>query len=108
MIPMLTAGSTVMCPHGGQAQLATSNSEVLIDQAPVLLQTDLHSIVGCAFTPSAYSPCVAIRWVTGSTQAKVRGVPVLLQNSVGLCVNAAQAPQGTAIVVQVQQSAQAS
>ena len=30
-------------------------------------------------------------------------VPVLLQTSVGLCLNAAQAPQGVAIVVQVQQ-----
>jgi hypothetical protein len=106
VIPILTTSSTVMCPHGGMAQLVTSNGDAVIDGAPALLQTDVHQIVGCTFTtPAAYSPCVTIRWVSGATQAKVRNVPVLLQNSVGLCLNAAQAPQGTAIVAQVQQRA---
>lgn len=105
MIPILTTTSTVMCPHGGMAQLITTNAEMLIRGAPALLQTDLHPIVGCPFTPVAYSPCVSIRWVSGATQTSVRNVPVLLQTSVGLCLNAAQAPQGTAIVVQAQQEA---
>jgi hypothetical protein len=87
------------------AQLLTSHADVLIDGAPALLQTDVHQIVGCTFTPAAYSPCVTIRWVSAATQTKVRNVPVLLQNSVGLCLSAAQAPQGTAIVAQAQQRA---
>jgi hypothetical protein len=87
------------------AQLVTSNGDTLVDGAPALLLTDVHQIAGCTFTPAAYSPCVTIRWVSGATQTKVRNVPVLLQNSVGLCLNAAQAPQGTAIVAQVQQRA---
>jgi len=103
MIPMLTTTSTVMCPHGGQAQLITTNTEALIDGAPVLLQTDTHPIVGCPFTPVAYVPCVVIRWITAATQTSIHNVPVLLQTSVGLCLNAAQVPQGTAIVVQTQQ-----
>jgi hypothetical protein len=103
VIPILTTTSTVMCPHGGVALLVTSNSEALIDGAPALLQSDVHPIVGCSFTPVAYVPCLTIRWVTGATQTSVRGVPVLLQSSVGLCLNAAQVPQGTAIVAQVQQ-----
>jgi hypothetical protein len=105
VIPILTTTSTVMCPHGGMAQLITSNTEALVDGAPMLLQTDVHPIVGCPFTPVTYSPCVAIRWVTAATQVSVHNVPVLLQTSIGLCLNAAQAPQGTAIVVQVQQKA---
>jgi len=105
VIPILTTTSTVMCPHGGMAQLLTTNTEALIDGAPALLQSDVHPIVGCPFTPVAYSPCVSIRWVTAATQTSVRNVPVLLQTSVGLCLNAAQAPQGTALVVQVQQRA---
>ncbi|MFH0344331.1 MAG: hypothetical protein ACHBNF_19930 [Chromatiales bacterium] len=108
MIPILTTTSTVMCPHAGQAQLVTTNTEALIDGAPAVLQTDVHPIVGCTFTPGFYSPCVTIRWVTGATQTQIRGVPVLLQNSVGLCLNAAQAPQGVAIVAQVQQRAKGS
>jgi hypothetical protein len=105
MIPILTTTSTVVCPHGGQAQLFTTNTQALVDGAPILLLTDVHPIVGCPFTPVAYSPCVSIRWVTAATQTLVRHVPVLLQTSVGLCLNAAQAPQGAAIVVQVQQKA---
>ena len=105
MIPILTTTSTVICPHGGMAQLVTTNTEALIDGAPALLLTDVHPIVGCPFTPVAYSPCVVIRWVTAATRTSFRNVPVLLQTSVGLCLNAAQVPQGTAIVLQVQQKA---
>ncbi|MDH4553611.1 hypothetical protein E8F11_00215 [Pseudomonas sp. BN417] len=105
MIPILTTTSTVMCPHGGTAQLITSNTLALVDGAPMLLQTDLHPIVGCPFAPSAPSPCLTIRWVTAATQTSINNVPVLLQTSVGLCLNAAQAPQGTALVVQTQQKA---
>jgi len=105
MIPILTTTSTVMCPHGGQAQLLTANTEAKVDGAPMLLQTDVHPILGCPFTPVAYSPCVSIRWVTAATQTTVRGTPVLLQSSVGLCLNAAQLPQGSALILQVQQRA---
>jgi hypothetical protein len=106
MIPILTTSSTVMCPHGGMAQLLTSNTLALVDGAPMLLQTDLHPIAGCAFAPGGVpSPCLTIRWVTAATQTSINQVPVLLQTSVGLCLNAAQAPQGTALVVQTQQKA---
>ena len=105
MIPILTTASTVICPHGGMAQLITTNTEALVDGAPVLLATDIHPIVGCTFTPVSYSPCLTIRWVSAATRTSIRSVPVLLQTSIGLCLNAVQAPQGTALVVQVQQKA---
>ena len=106
MIPLLTTTSTVMCAHGGQATLTTTNTDALIDGAPVLLETDQHPVVGCPFTVgSAYSPCVVIRWSAGATQTKVHGTPVLLQISVGTCYSAAQAPQGVAVIVQTQQRA---
>jgi hypothetical protein len=107
MIPMLTSASTVICPHGGQALLLTTNTDALVQGAPVLLQTDVHAVVGCPFFAGpVYSPCVTIRWLSGATQTSIRGTPVLLRNSVGLCQNAAQAPQGTAVVVQTQTQAQ--
>ena len=107
MPAILTTGSTVMCPHGGQAVLFTSNADALIDGVPALLLSDVHPIAGCPFAPVTPLPCLMIQWVTGATQAQVRGVPMLLQNSVGLCINPVGAPQGTAIVVQTQQRAQA-
>ena len=103
MSPFLTTASTVMCPHLGQAVLTTSNTQALVAGAPVLLLTDLHPIVGCSFAPGGVPlPCLTIRWLTGATQSLIDNVPALLQNSVGLCLNAAQVPQGTAIVVQTQ------
>lgn len=106
MTPLLTATSTVMCPHAGMAQLLPSQSEALVRGAPVLLQSERHPIVGCVFAPGGVpSPCLSIQWVTGTLQAQLRGTPMLLQSSVGLCLNALQAPQGSAIVVQVQTEA---
>jgi hypothetical protein len=106
MIPLLTTTSTVMCPHGGQALLSSSNTRALVRGAPVLLVTDEHAIAGCAFAPGGVpTPCVKIKWLTGALQCKVDGTPALLQNSVGLTLNALQALQGTAIVVQTQTEA---
>lgn len=105
MIPILTQASTVICPHGGQATLLTSNVEAKVDGAYMLLITDQHPIVGCPFFTTVPSPCVRIQWVTAAAQTNLRGIPVLLQTSVGLCLNVAQAPQGTAVVVQTQQKA---
>ncbi len=106
MAPLLTTTSTVMCPHAGQALLLPSQTQALVRGSPVLLQTERHPIVGCVFAPGGVpSPCVSIQWVTAALQAKVNQIPVLLQTSVGLCLNALQAPQGTAIVVQTQTEA---
>lgn len=105
MIPILTTTSTVQCPHGGSALLVTTNTVAKVDDAPMLLLSDQHAVVGCTFAPSAPSPCVLIRWQNGATQTKVGTTPVLLQTSVGLCENALKVPQGPAVVVQVQQKA---
>ena len=106
MIPLLTTTSTVICPHAGQAILRTTNTDALIDGVPALLLTDEHQVVGCTFAPGGvYTPCVLIRWATAATQTNVHGVPVLLQTSVGICFNAAQVPQGPAVIVQTQQRA---
>lgn len=105
MSPILTTASTVLCPHGGQALLATTNTDMLVDGAPCLLQTDVHPIVGCPFAPVTPLPCLTLRWATAALRTTARGVPVVLQDSVGLCLNAFQAPQGPALVVQVQQKA---
>ena len=107
MIPILTTTSIVMCPHGGMARLSTTNTEMLLDGVPALLLSDVHQIVGCPFTlpPAVPSPCLTIEWLVGATQTSLHSVPVLLLSSVGLCYNAAHAPQGLAVVMQAQQRA---
>lgn len=101
---LLTVGSTIMCPHGGQAQpLSTANARVLGPVGPVLLESDIHPIVGCPFTVGTkYSPCVRIEWSAGASKVTVSGTSPLLETSVGRCISAEGTPQGVAIVVATQ------
>jgi hypothetical protein len=106
VVPILTTASTVLCPHGGSLTLLTSNTIAQVDGSMILLVTDQHPISGCAFMVGTKpQPCVLARWLVGATQTKVNQVPVLLQNSVGLCYSAEQIPQGPPNIVSVQQKA---
>ena len=101
--PILTTTSTLLCPHGGSVILQTSNVDMVIQGAPALLLTDLHTVAGCPFFIGLKpSPCLTVRWFVGATQTNLHGTPVLLQSSVGLCFSPEQLPQGPPIVVQVQ------
>lgn len=101
--PICTTTSTIQCPHGGMAILLTSNTLVQVQGAFAVLETDIHPVVGCPFTlGTVYHPCVMIRWSVGAVQTRVSGIPVLLQTSVGMCYAADQAPQGVALITQVQ------
>jgi len=97
--PFLTTAATVMCTHGGQATLNTANQKARAGAA-VLLESDVHTVAGCAFNVSGSPvPCVRIEWAAGASSVKVNGGKPLLASSVGKCLNAAGAPQGVAIVV---------
>jgi hypothetical protein len=100
MPSILTIQNQIQCPHGGQAILVTTNSAFLVDDSPALLESDLHVIAGCPFTVgTVYMPCVEIEWSGGAEMLTVDGVGVLLETSIGLCNNAAGAPQGVAIIM---------
>jgi hypothetical protein len=103
-MPMITTAATVMCPHGGTVQLSTANSTVTADGAAVCLLSDSHTVTGCPFTlPSGTpSPCTSVQWSAPATRSTVAGAAPLLQTSVGLCVSAAQVPQGPAVVASTQ------
>jgi len=99
----LTTASQVMCPHGGQAILTTSNTKVFAGGAPVLLESDIHPVAGCPFTIGPkYSPCVRIEWTAGASKVTVNGIKPLVQSSVGKCYSPESALQGVAIVVNTQ------
>ncbi len=105
---VLTAASVIQCTHGGAASVVPSNTRALADGSPILVETDVHMVAGCAFNVSgAPSPCVTIAWSAGSTKVKAGGTPVLTQGSIGQCKNAAQAVQGVAIVSSTQTKVQA-
>ena len=103
---VLTTASTIQCPHGGRAVLTTSNTRAFAGGALVLLEADVHPVLGCPFTIGLkYSPCLRIEWTAGASKATVQGVKVLVQSSIGKCINPEGAPQGVAIVVTSQMKA---
>lgn len=97
---ILDSGCSIQCPHGGKATIVTGNTRVKVDGPFALLATDTFIISGCSFTvpPGTPMPCLTIQWLAPATRVKVNQTPVLLQTSVGLCLNATNAPQGTAVV----------
>ncbi len=104
---VLTITSTVLCPHGGSAILTTSNTKIMVDNAPALLESDIHSVAGCPFqipvgAGTKPSPCIRIEWKAGATKLKVNDVPVLVKSSIGLCYSPESAPQGIANIVNTQ------
>ena len=102
MPALLTVASTMMCPHGGTVSAVPGQSKALAD-APLLSMSDTCMIAGCAFNISGVpSPCMTVQWVQGATRVKAGGAFVLNEASVGLCLAATQAPQGTVLIQNTQ------
>lgn len=105
---ILDGGATITCPHGGQATVVPRATRVTLGGKPPLLADDAATVAGCAFNVSgAPSPCLRLQWALPATRATVESSPPLLSTSVGLCLNAAGAPQGTALVTGFQTRVQA-
>jgi hypothetical protein len=100
---ILDMGCTISCPHGGQAEVIPGNTQVNVGGNFALLVEDTMLISGCSFTVgNVPQPCLTIQWTAPAASVSVNGTPVLLQTSVGLCLNEDDLPQGTAIVSGVQ------
>jgi hypothetical protein len=105
---ILDAGVTITCPHGGRVQVIPRSTRVSLGGKPALLVDDTATIAACPFTVSGTpSPCLRVEWTMPATRVKVQSSPVLLSTSIGLCVNAANVPQGTALVNGFQSKVQA-
>lgn len=96
---ILDSGATIKCPHGGQATVVTSATHMKLGGSPPILPTDTVTISGCSFNISGSpSPCMTVKWQMPALKVKTDNTAVLLSNSIGLCMSAAQAPQGPATV----------
>lgn len=102
----ITTASQLKCPHGGTVQIVSSNARVKAAGAQMALATDVFTIAGCPFQIPAVvpipSPCVTVQWVMPDLRGKVGKLATLSQSSVGLCLSAAQIPQGPVVVVPAQ------
>ncbi len=104
----LTTSATLKCPHGGTVQIISTNTLVNGAGAPLALSTDQFLVVpgSCTYqipaTPPIPSPCVKVVWVVRDLQTKVNGAATLSQTSTGICLSAAQVPQGQVSIVNTQ------
>ena len=100
----LTTNSTILCTHGGKANLLTANTKVFAARSPVLLESDIHPVIGCPFTlPNGKpSPCIRIEWSAGSIKTTANSTAPILKNSIGKCYSAENLIQGVATIVNAQ------
>jgi hypothetical protein len=87
---LLHQGATVLCAHAGQAQPTVPSPRVRVSGQPIATQPFPWVVAGCPFPPVSGGPCVTGQWVVGATRVLSMGAPVLLQDSVAVCV-----PTGT-------------
>jgi hypothetical protein len=106
MAPALLTVATIMtCPHGGMIVSIPGQHQVTASGALVLRRSDTFTVAGCPFAIGPVpSPCVSVTWIVAATRLKVCGDFVLNEASVGLCLGATQAPQGSVLIVWTQQT----
>jgi hypothetical protein len=101
----LTTMSSLQCPHGGTVQITSSN-KASAGGGTMVTTADTFTVSGCSFqipaTPPIPSPCATVQWVVADMRSKVNGAPTLSTSSVGLCLSAAQVPQGPVVIAQAQ------
>ena len=74
---VLTAGSTIMCPHGGTVLAVPSDSQVTLGGDPIVLSTDTFTVGGCAFSPGAPHPCVLVEWQLPANRSTANSTAIL-------------------------------
>lgn len=99
MPDLLTLSSILMCPHGGMVQPVTFNTRAQAAGDFLLCASDTFLIVGCPLNVAgAPHPCVQVQWVQTALRSKAGGDFTLTEASVGLCIAADQAVQGTVLI----------
>src|SRR5215831_1863139 len=94
MAGLLNTSSVMICPHGGTVT-GTPTSSLRVGGEIALLSTDTFTIARCTFNPGIPHPCVTVQWVQPAERVSSSKNPALTEESVGFCVAADFAVQGT-------------
>jgi len=92
--PLLHAGATLLCAHGGQAQPVALDPRVRVSGEPIVVEPGPYAVAACALTGSGAAPCTTARFVTGAARVRAQGAAVLLSDGRSVC-----APTGTPLQV---------
>lgn len=85
--PILHAGATVLCSHGGQATPTAPNPRVSVSGLPVATIVASYVVAGCAFVPpGGNGPCVTGQWIVGATRVLVAGQPAVIMTGASTCM----------------------
>ncbi len=87
--------------------MITSNARANADGSPIVRSQDTFLVSGCPFTLPGGTPhpCMRVQWVQRATRVQVLSDYVLTEASVGLCMAADGAAQGTVMVNSTQTKA---
>jgi hypothetical protein len=97
--PVLHAGASATCPHGGTITFVPAAPRVMVSGSPAVVLTDQAPVVGCVFMAGTKpQPCVSTKWLVGATRVVSLGSPVLVNPSGGLCQSAEQIPGGPPVI----------
>lgn len=98
--PVLHAGTSATCPHGGSLTIVAASPRVTVSGMPVAVLTDQGLVAGCAFTlpDGKPQPCVTTHWIAGAARVRASGQPVLVNPPVALCLSAERIPGGPPII----------
>ena len=100
MAGLLTMSSVLMCPHGGTVTMISSNTQVMAGGDLVVRSSDTFMVAGCPFLIGMVPhPCVQVQWVQPAARSQALSDFTLTEESVGLCVAADQAVQGTVLIM---------
>lgn len=100
---LLTTATTMQCPHGGSVRAMSTNTKAKAAGSYLLRSTDTFPIAACPLNiASAPHPCVRVQWVQTALKSKAIANPTLTTDSVGLCLAADGAVQGTVLVLSTQ------
>ncbi len=93
---LVTAASTLMCPHAGPVTIVSENETVLGEDGPLCTLEDVFIVQGCPQTQPGLSPCMTVAWLESATRVFIEGVPALLTPGETFCDGV---PPGPATVV---------
>jgi len=92
--PLLHAGASVLCAHGGTATPTQPNPRVLVGGMPTVTISAPYVVAGCPFNVSGGpSPCISAQWVVAALRVSSNGQPLVLMDSQAMC-----APNGTPLL----------
>ncbi len=100
---LVSSSTLAVCPHLGSIDLSARSDRARSTDSVFLRASDIFTVVGCTFAlGNTPHPCVTVQWVQTAMRCKVLGDFLLNEDSVGLCLAADNAPQGTVIIQSTQ------